>query len=63
MIPFMPESHIYHIRHDREEKAKKCMLRIYGTAPDYDVVSIVQKMLQLLANRARIMSIWSSRNK
>ncbi|WVW79024.1 hypothetical protein I302_100987 [Kwoniella bestiolae CBS 10118] len=37
MIPFVPESHIYHIRKDNEEQAKKSMLKLYGTAPNYDV--------------------------
>lgn len=41
MLPFIPESHIYHIRRNNEEQAKKCMLRIYGTAPDYDVVGFL----------------------
>ncbi|KAE8538162.1 hypothetical protein D1P53_005500 [Cryptococcus gattii VGV] len=37
MLPFVPESPIYHIRKGNEEKAKKCLVRLYGTAPDYDV--------------------------
>lgn len=41
MLPFVPESPIYHIRKGNEEKAKKCLVRLYGTAPDYDVVSEV----------------------
>lgn len=41
MLPFVPESPIYHIRKGNDEKAKKCLVRLYGTAPDYDVVSEV----------------------
>ncbi|KAJ2983001.1 hypothetical protein NQ176_g1015 [Zarea fungicola] len=36
-MPFVPESPIYHARHDRHDKAKKCLLQLYGNAPDYDV--------------------------
>jgi len=41
MLPFVPESPIYHIRRGNEEKAKKCLVRLYGTAPGYDAVSAV----------------------
>jgi SP family general alpha glucoside:H+ symporter-like MFS transporter len=39
MIPFIPESHLHHARKGNDEKAKASMIRLYGTAPDYDVVS------------------------
>lgn len=37
MVFFLPESHIYHARKGNHEAAKRSMLRLYGTAPDYDV--------------------------
>lgn len=40
MIPFIPESHLHHARKGNDVKAKACMIRLYGTAPDYDVVSL-----------------------
>jgi SP family general alpha glucoside:H+ symporter-like MFS transporter len=40
LIWFVPESHIYHARNGDHEKAKKSMLKLYGYAPDYDVVCI-----------------------
>jgi MFS family permease len=39
VIWLVPESHIYHARKGNEEAAKRSMLRLYGTAPNYDVVS------------------------
>ncbi|ATY58282.1 MFS alpha-glucoside transporter [Cordyceps militaris] len=36
-MPFVPESPIYHARKYRHDKAKKCMLQLYGNVPDYDV--------------------------
>jgi len=39
LIWFVPESHIYHARKGNHEAAKRSMLRLYDTAPDYDVVS------------------------
>lgn len=39
MIWFVPESHLYHARRGEHEKAKSSMLKLYSTAPDYDVVS------------------------
>lgn len=39
MIWMVPESHIHYARKGDHENAKKSMLRLYGTAPDYDVVS------------------------
>ena len=39
MLPFLPESHMYHVRRGNHEKAKKAMMQIYGTATDYDLVS------------------------
>lgn len=38
-IPWVPESHLYHARKGNEEKAKASMVKLYGTAKDYDVVS------------------------
>ena len=40
-IWFVPESHLYHARNGAHEKAKESMLKLYGTAPEYDVVSKV----------------------
>ncbi|KAI5457520.1 hypothetical protein BGZ63DRAFT_364860 [Mariannaea sp. PMI_226] len=37
LIWFVPESHLYYARKGDHEKAKRSMLRLYGTAPDYDV--------------------------
>ncbi|KAM0542659.1 hypothetical protein ACHAPJ_012691 [Fusarium lateritium] len=37
MIWFVPESHLYHARKGNHEQAKRSMLRLYGSAPDYDV--------------------------
>lgn len=37
MVGFLPESHLYHARKGNHEEAKKSMLKLYGTAPDYDV--------------------------
>lgn len=39
IIWFVPESHLYHARKGNHEAAKRSMTRLYGTAPDYDVVS------------------------
>lgn len=39
MIWMVPESHIHYARKGDHENAKKSMLRLYGTAPEYDVVS------------------------
>jgi hypothetical protein len=39
LIWFVPESPLYHARKGQNEKAKSCMLKLYGTARDYDVVS------------------------
>jgi len=39
MIGFVPESHIYYARKGQHENAKRSMAKLYGTAPDYDVVS------------------------
>lgn len=41
LIIFIPESHIYYARKDEHEKAKQSMVKLYGTASDYDVVSFV----------------------
>jgi len=41
MIPFIPESHLHHARKGNDTKAKASMIRLYGTAPDYDVVSFI----------------------
>ena len=38
-IWFVPESHLYYARKGDHENAKKSMLKLYNTAPDYDVVS------------------------
>lgn len=38
MLPFLPESHMYHVRKGNNEKAKKSMTRIYGNAAGYDLV-------------------------
>jgi len=38
VIWMVPESHIYHARKGNDEAAKRSMLRLYGNAPDYDVV-------------------------
>jgi len=38
-LPWIPESPLFHARKGNHDKAKKCMLWLYGTAPDYDVVS------------------------
>lgn len=38
MIWFVPESHLYFARKGEDEKAKQSMLKLYGNAPDYDVV-------------------------
>lgn len=40
MIWFIPESHLYHARKGEDEKAKQSMLKLYGYAPDYDVVGL-----------------------
>ncbi|RSM14151.1 hypothetical protein CDV31_005487 [Fusarium ambrosium] len=37
LIFFVPESHLYHARKCQHEKAKQCMIKLYGTAPGYDV--------------------------
>ncbi|ORY27930.1 and other transporter-domain-containing protein [Naematelia encephala] len=37
LIWTVPESHIHHARKGEHEKAKRSMVRLYGTAPDYDV--------------------------
>ncbi|KAH7137003.1 general substrate transporter [Dactylonectria estremocensis] len=37
LIWFVPESHLYHARKGEHEKAKRSMVKLYGTAPDYDV--------------------------
>ncbi|OQV00276.1 hypothetical protein CLAIMM_05794 [Cladophialophora immunda] len=37
MIWFVPESHLHHARKGEHEKAKSSMLKLYGTAPNYDV--------------------------
>ncbi|UPL01848.1 hypothetical protein LCI18_012782 [Fusarium solani-melongenae] len=37
LIFFVPESHLYHARKGDHEKAKSCMIKLYGTAPGYDV--------------------------
>lgn len=39
LIWFIPESHLYHARRGEDDKAKQSMLKLYGYAPDYDVVS------------------------
>lgn len=39
MIWFVPESHLHYARKGEHEKAMRSMLKLYGTAPDYDVVS------------------------
>ena len=43
LIWFVPESHLHHARKGENEKAKKSMLKLYGNAPDYDVVGIPQE--------------------
>lgn len=45
MLPFVPESPIYHIKRGNAEKAKKCLTRLYGTAPGYDAVSTVPQRI------------------
>jgi hypothetical protein len=42
MIWFVPESPLYHARKGQDDKAKNCMLKLYGSAPGYDVVSSSQ---------------------
>lgn len=42
LIWFVPESHLYHARKGNHDKAKDSMLKLYGTAPDYDVVSALR---------------------
>ncbi|VUC36545.1 unnamed protein product [Clonostachys rosea] len=37
MIWLVPESHVYYARKGQHEKAKRSMVSLYGTAPDYDV--------------------------
>jgi SP family general alpha glucoside:H+ symporter-like MFS transporter len=39
LIWFVPESHLHHARKGNHEMAKKSMLKLYGYAPGYDVVS------------------------
>lgn len=41
MIWFVPESHFYLARKGEHEKAKRSMMRLYGYAPGYDVVSLI----------------------
>ncbi|KAK1927060.1 hypothetical protein DB88DRAFT_514651 [Papiliotrema laurentii] len=53
MLPFVPESPIFHIRRGNEDKAKKCLLKLYGTAPGYDVDHEYRVILeQMEAERA-----------
>ena len=42
LIWFVPESHLYHARKGNHDKAKDSMFKLYGTAPDYDVVSALR---------------------
>lgn len=58
MLPFVPESPIYHIRKGHAEKAVKCMTRLYGTAPNYDAVCLASrtKNAQLMVSGSRISS-------
>jgi MFS transporter, SP family, general alpha glucoside:H+ symporter len=39
LIWLVPESHLYYARRGEHEKAKRSMLRLYGYAAGYDVVS------------------------
>lgn len=39
MLPFIPESHVHHARKGNVEAAKRSLQKLYGTAPNYDVVS------------------------
>jgi MFS family permease len=45
LIGFVPESHIHHARKGNHEKAKESMLKLYGNAPGYDVVSNIPRTL------------------
>jgi MFS family permease len=39
MLPFIPESHVHHARKGNVEAAKRSLQKLYGTAPNYDMVS------------------------
>lgn len=43
MIWFVPESHLHYARKGEHEKAKGSMVKLYSTAPNYDVVRIPKK--------------------
>jgi MFS transporter, SP family, general alpha glucoside:H+ symporter len=49
LIWFVPESHLYYARKGDHENAKKSMLRLYDTAPGYDVVSLPHNNITELA--------------
>lgn len=51
LVWLVPESHLYYARKGQHENAKVSMLKLYGNAPNYDVVSIsLKQCMDELAN-------------